>query len=87
MCETNLGRRSPRDTASACKIENRQERSRAGGDDVCPIFGDDRSKSPHPMHACPGFEMGFGILLAIVYGVVEHQAITGGLRPYRNLNV
>ena len=36
----------------------------------CPLFGGDRSLTPHPTHACPGFEMGFGILLGIVYGVV-----------------
>ena len=46
--------------------------------DVCPLFGGDRSKQPHPTHACPGFEMGFGILLGIVYGCVEWQPKTGG---------
>jgi hypothetical protein len=51
---------------------------RRGNNDVCPIFGGDRSKSPHPIHACPGFEMGFGILLGTVYGVVDHEANTGG---------
>jgi hypothetical protein len=50
-----------------------QEELHAGGNDVCPLFGGDRSKSPHPTHACPGFEMGFGILLGIVYGVVDFQ--------------
>lgn len=48
-----------------------QEDLRNGGNDVCPLFGGDRSKQPHPTHACPGFEMGFGILLGIVYGVVD----------------
>lgn len=55
-------------------VQATQEDLRAGSDDVCPIFGGDRSKDPHPIHACPGFEMGFGILLGIVYGVVEHGA-------------
>src|SRR5215469_5693138 len=59
-------------------VQATQEDLRAGSDDVCPIFGGDRSKKPHPIHSCPGFEMGFGILLGIVYGVVEHQASTGG---------
>lgn len=58
-------------------VQATQEDLRAGSDDVCPIFGGDRSKTPHPIHACPGFEMGFGILLGIVYGVVEHQAQAG----------
>ncbi|MGA7805377.1 hypothetical protein [Bradyrhizobium sp.] len=55
-----------------------QEELRAGGDDVCPLFGGDRSRSPHPTHACPGFEMGFGILLGIVYGVVDYQPTAAG---------
>jgi len=59
-------------------VQATQSELRAGSDDVCPIFGGDRSKSPHPMHACPGFEMGFGILLGIVYAVVEHQANLAG---------
>lgn len=59
-------------------VQATQEDLLAGSDDVCPIFGGDRSKDPHPIHACPGFEMGFGILLGIVYGVVEHQPKAGG---------
>ena len=59
-------------------VQATQEELRAGGKSVCPIFGGDRTQTPHPIHACPGFEMGFGILLAIVYGVVEHQPNTSG---------
>jgi hypothetical protein len=55
-------------------VQATQEDLRRGSNDVCPIFGGDRSKDPHPIHCCPGFEMGFGILLGIVYGVVDHQA-------------
>jgi len=55
-------------------VQATQSDLRGGNDDVCPIFGGDRSKSPHPIHACPGFEMGFGILLGVTYGVVDHQA-------------
>ena len=74
-----LGTRNPVQVKAGDKIylsivQATQEDLRAGNDDVCPIFGGDRSKDPHPIHACPGFEMGFGILLGIVYGVVEHQA-------------
>jgi hypothetical protein len=50
-----------------------QEELHRGGSDVCPLFGGDRSQKPHPTHACPGFEMGFGILLGVVYGVVDSQ--------------
>jgi hypothetical protein len=55
-------------------VQATQSDLRIGSDDVCPVFGGDRSKSPHPIHACPGFEMGFGILLGITYAVVEHAA-------------
>ena len=50
-----------------------QEDLRNGITDVRPLFGGNRSLTPHPTHACPGFEMGFGILLGIVYGCVEWQ--------------
>jgi len=59
-------------------VQATQSDLRGGNDDVCPIFGGDRSKSPHPIHACPGFEMGFGILLGVTYGVVDHQAAANG---------
>jgi hypothetical protein len=55
-----------------------QEDLRNGITDVRPLFGGNRSLSPHPTHACPGFEMGFGILLGIVYGVVEWQPKAAG---------
>jgi hypothetical protein len=54
-------------------VQATQEVLRGGDKSVCPIFGGDRTQNPHPIHACPGFEMGFGILLGIVYGVVEFQ--------------
>lgn len=78
-----LGTKNPVQVKAGDKIylsivQATQEDLRAGSDDVCPIFGGDRSKDPHPIHACPGFEMGFGILLGIVYGVVEHQAAAAG---------
>jgi hypothetical protein len=34
--------------------------------------------SSHPTHACPGFEMGFGILLGVVYGVVDWRPKASG---------
>jgi hypothetical protein len=74
-----LGTKNPVQVKAGDKIylsivQATQEDLRAGSDDVCPIFGGDRSKDPHPIHSCPGFEMGFGILLGIVCGVVEHGA-------------
>jgi hypothetical protein len=74
-----LGTRDPVQVKAGEKIylsivQATQSDLRGGNNDICPIFGGDRSKSPHPVHACPGFEMGFGILLGVTYGVVEHQA-------------
>jgi hypothetical protein len=73
-----LGTKNPVQVHAGDKIylsiaQATQEELRGGGNDICPLFGGDRSKSPHPTHACPGFEMGFGILLGIVYAVVDFQ--------------
>ncbi len=46
---------------------------RTGVTDVCPVFGGNRKASPHPTHACPGFEMAMGVLLGTIYGVVDQQ--------------
>ena len=78
-----LGTKDPVEVKAGEKIylsivQATQSDLRSGNDDVCPIFGGDRSKSPHPIHACPGFEMGFGILLGITYGVVDQQAKANG---------
>ena len=71
-----LGTKNPVQVRAGDKIylsvvKATREDLRAGITDVCPLFGGNRSVSPHPTHACPGFEMGFGLLLGIVYGVVE----------------
>jgi hypothetical protein len=73
-----IGSRNPVQVRAGDKIylsitQATQEELHAGGNDVCPLFGGDRSQKPHPTHACPGFEMGFGILLGIVYAVVDFQ--------------
>ena len=80
--EHTLGSKNPVQVHPGDKIylsivQATQEDLRAGKNDICPLFGGDRSKSPHPTHACPGFEMGFGILLGIVYGVVDFQPKAG----------
>lgn len=33
---------------------------------VLPVFGGDRSASPHPTHACPGYELAVGIMLGSI---------------------
>jgi hypothetical protein len=54
-------------------IQAMQEDLRAGITDVCPVFGGNRRASPHPTHACPGFEMAMGVLLGITTAVVEQH--------------
>jgi len=77
-----LGTKNPVQVKAGDKIylsivQATQEDLRSGNNDICPIFGGDRSKTPHPIHACPGFEMGFGILLGVVYGLVDDAAKAG----------
>ena len=67
----------PGDKIYLSVVKATQEDLAAGITDVRPLFGGNRSLSPHPTHACPGFEMGFGILLGIVYGVVDWQPRSG----------
>jgi hypothetical protein len=74
--EHTLGTKNPVQVHPGDKIyisilKATQEDLRAGVTDVCPVFGGNRSATPHPIHACPGFEMAMGILLGIIYGVVE----------------
>ena len=43
-----------------------------GVTDVTAVFGGDRSSSPHPTHACPGFQAALGIMLGVQSrGVME----------------
>jgi hypothetical protein len=53
-----------------------QEALGAGRTDVYPVFGGERAGS-HPTHACPGYEIGMGVLLGMISGVLE----AGTLRP------
>jgi hypothetical protein len=40
------------------------------GQDVSLLFGGLRTDNPHPLHACPAYPAGIGILLGILYGVM-----------------
>jgi hypothetical protein len=63
----------PGDKIYVSIIQAMQEDLRAGITDVCPVFGGNRRATPHPTHACPGFEMAMGVLLGITYAVVEQH--------------
>jgi hypothetical protein len=76
--EHTLGTKNPVQVRPGDKIyisilKATQEDLRAGITDVCPVFGGNRSATPHPIHACPGFEMAMGILLGIIYAVVNQR--------------
>jgi hypothetical protein len=52
-------------------IDATQEDLQAGINDVFPVFGGDRSASPHPTHACPGYKAAIGIMLGVLNGLLE----------------
>ena len=39
--------------------------------DVMPVFGGDRSKDPHPTHACPGYAAAMGVMLGVLAAFVD----------------
>jgi hypothetical protein len=43
----------------------------AGITDAFPIFGGDRKATPHPTHACPGYEAAMGTMLGFINGLME----------------
>ena len=42
-----------------------------GSADVTPVFGGNRSASPHPTHACPGYELAIGIMFGTFAAVMN----------------
>ncbi len=48
-----------------------QEDLANGVTDVAAVFGGDRSVSPHPTHACPGQQIGMGVLLGMLTALIE----------------
>ena len=50
-----------------------QADQKAGNTDVFPIFGGDRTATPHPQHACPGQALAMGVMLATVNALLEPQ--------------
>lgn len=42
--------------------------------DVDAVFGGDRSRTPHPTHACPGYAMAMGVLLGVIAALMSAQA-------------
>jgi Dyp-type peroxidase family len=46
-------------------------------DDVYPVFGGNRREHGHPTHACPAYQMGMGVLLGMISGLLH----AGTLEP------
>ena len=70
---TNPVQVHPGDKVYISIIQAMQEDLRGGVTDMCPVFGGNRKAEPHPTHACPGFEMAMGVLLGIIYAVVDQR--------------
>lgn len=51
-----------------------QADEKAGKTDVFPIFGGNRAENPHPQHACPGYALAMGVMLATVNALLEPAA-------------
>ena len=51
-----------------------QADQQAGNTDAFPIFGGNRKAHPHPQHACPGYALAMGVMLATVNALMEPVA-------------
>ena len=72
----------PGDVVVVGIVSATQEALGADCTDVTPIFGGPpRSGTPHPTHACPGYEMGMGVILGIVAGLMEAGPVWPGPLP------
>lgn len=61
-------------------ISATQEANANGRISVFPIFGGDRSSTPHPTHACPGYKAAMGVMLGVVTALVA-RGVSPGLLP------
>jgi hypothetical protein len=46
--------------------------------DVCPVFGGDRRRVPHPTHACPGYAMAMGVMLGVIAALMSTPPAPAG---------
>ena len=49
-----------------------------GDPDIFPVFGGDRLADPRPVHACPGYGAGMGVMLGILSALLE---VKEAMRP------
>ncbi|CAN5763862.1 hypothetical protein BH11PSE8_BH11PSE8_26460 [soil metagenome] len=69
---------NPGDRVVVAIVSATHECLEQGSHDVYPVFGGNRSESPHPTHACPGYEAGMGVLLGILSALLE---VREAMRP------
>jgi Dyp-type peroxidase family len=52
------------------------------GRDVHPVFGRNRDTRPQPTHACPGYEMGLGVVLGLTTTLLEAGPLAPTSSPF-----
>ena len=55
-----------------------QQALQDGRADLFPLFGGDRRQAAHPTHACPAYAAGMGVLLGILYALLD---VKESMRP------
>jgi hypothetical protein len=58
------------------------ERRNNGDDDVSAVFGGRRQSEPHPVHACPAYEMAMGTMLGILTALLQAGEIQALPQPF-----
>ena len=76
---TAIARGRPVVVAIASVTEDARQQ---GDPDVSIVFGGRRSDSGRPPHACPGYEMGLGVLMGMFAGVLGAGALKPAPHPY-----
>lgn len=51
------------------------EDSERGLEDVYPVFGGNRRRNPHPLHACPASRFGMGVMMGILAALFDKVKI------------
>jgi hypothetical protein len=61
----------PGDRIVVAIVSAMQQKLAAGAADVFPVFGGDRGAATAPLHACPGYAVGMGLLLGTVCAMLQ----------------
>jgi Dyp-type peroxidase family len=58
------------------------EKQNAGDDDVAAVFGGRRQMEPHPVHACPAYDMAMGTMLGVLTALLRAGEIQALPQPF-----